>query len=122
MTIYYSWLCRTFGEIGPTKELYCLDKRPFRVTRNLFSAMMGLRETESIIVWIDAICINQIDEEEKGWQVALMGDIYRQAFGVLAWLGASADNSDTVIDYLNMLGEKAEACGLYNGPEGCMRI
>jgi hypothetical protein len=66
------------------KRIILVDKRPFRVTRNLFSAMIGLRETESIIVWIDAICINQIDKEEKGWQVALMSDIYRQAFGVPA--------------------------------------
>jgi hypothetical protein len=104
------------------KRTILVDKRPFRVTRNLFNAMMGLRETHSLIIWIDAICINQADDEEKGWQVRLMGAIYRQASGVLAWFGASADNSDTVIDYLQILGERAEKCGLHDGPEPCMRI
>ncbi|KAF2821744.1 heterokaryon incompatibility protein, partial [Ophiobolus disseminans] len=116
LALSYVWGDRKDGRI------ILVDKRPFRVTRNLFEAMMGFEEAESMIVWIDAICINQMDDEEKGWQVGLMGDIYRQAFGVLAWLGAPADNSDTVIDYLNMLGERAEACGLHNGPQGCTSI
>jgi hypothetical protein len=47
------------------KRIILVDKRPFRVTRNLFDAMMSLRETESMILWIDAICINQSDDEEK---------------------------------------------------------
>lgn len=83
---------------------------------------MSLRETKSMVVWIDAVCINQWDMEEKGWQVRLMGDIYQQAFGVLAWLGAATDSSDTVIDYLNVLGKKAEACGLHLGPGDCLEI
>jgi hypothetical protein len=104
------------------KRVILVDKRPFRVTRNLFEAMTGLRETKSMIIWIDAICINQTDDEEKGWQVRLMGDLYQKASEVIAWLGASADNSDMVINYLNILGEKAEVCGLHDSLEGCMRI
>ncbi|PSN58661.1 hypothetical protein BS50DRAFT_447644, partial [Corynespora cassiicola Philippines] len=99
-----------------------VDKRPFRVTRNLFEAIISLRETEKSTIWIDAICINQYDDEEKGWQVGLMGKIYRQACGVLAWLGTPAENSDTVMEYLNVLGGKAEVCGLHTGPGECMRI
>ncbi|KAF2652952.1 hypothetical protein K491DRAFT_571194, partial [Lophiostoma macrostomum CBS 122681] len=103
-------------------EVILVDERRFQVTRNLFDAMMGVRETESLIIWIDAICINQADNEERGWQVSLMDNIYRQASKVLAWLGPSADDSDAVIDYLQKLGAKAEICGLHNGPEPCMRI
>jgi hypothetical protein len=35
-------------------------------------------------VWIDTICINQQDSEEKGHQVGIMADFYRQAAGVPA--------------------------------------
>ncbi|KZM20903.1 hypothetical protein ST47_g7943 [Ascochyta rabiei] len=37
--------------------------------------------------WIDAICINQADDEEKTLQIKLMNTIYRQADKVLVWLG-----------------------------------
>jgi hypothetical protein len=38
-------------------------------------------------VWADAICINQADMAEKAHQVPRMGDIYREAVDVIAWLG-----------------------------------
>jgi hypothetical protein len=104
------------------KRVILVNKRPFWVTRNLYDAMMSLRGSESITIWIDAICINQKDYEEKGWQVRLMGDLYRKATTVLAWLGASDDDSDAVMDYLNRLGIQAEACGLHESPEGCMQV
>lgn len=99
-----------------------MDKRPFRVTRNLFDAMMDLRESETMIIWIDAICINQKDDEEKAWQVRLMGDLYQKASKVLAWLRAPADDSDAVIDYLNTLRKQAEACGLDHSAQAAMLI
>jgi hypothetical protein len=37
-------------------------------------------------IWIDAVCINQDDLEERANQVALMGRIYSQAEGVHVWL------------------------------------
>ena len=38
-------------------------------------------------MWIDAICINQKDDDEKSTQVALMRDIYHFADEVIVWLG-----------------------------------
>ncbi|KAF3035694.1 hypothetical protein E8E12_006218 [Didymella heteroderae] len=38
--------------------------------------------------WIDAICINQVDQAEKSTQIALMGSIYKNAKRVLAWIGS----------------------------------
>ncbi|WPV30485.1 Heterokaryon incompatibility protein 6, OR allele [Fulvia fulva] len=32
---------------------------------------------QSRLIWIDAVCINQDDDREKGQQVSIMGDIYR---------------------------------------------
>jgi len=37
-------------------------------------------------LWIDAICINQTDLEEKAVQVARMGQIYSEAAQVLIWI------------------------------------
>jgi hypothetical protein len=37
--------------------------------------------------WIDAICINQKDSDERGQQVQFMAKIYNQAHRVIVWLG-----------------------------------
>lgn len=37
--------------------------------------------------WIDAICIDQLDELERSHQVNMMKDIYTRAAAVVAWLG-----------------------------------
>src|SRR3569833_1051677 len=38
-------------------------------------------------IWIDSICINQHDNQEKAVQVSMMSRIYRQAQAVYIWLG-----------------------------------
>ncbi|KAH7382405.1 heterokaryon incompatibility protein-domain-containing protein [Phaeosphaeria sp. MPI-PUGE-AT-0046c] len=40
-------------------------------------------------LWIDAICINQLDSAEKEIQIPLMRKIYAQANAVLIWMGPS---------------------------------
>lgn len=52
----------------------------FNVSPNLMSALRALRlENEPRMVWVDAICINQEDDEEKSKQVARMDEIYASA-------------------------------------------
>jgi hypothetical protein len=47
------------------------------VTRNLENALRGLRKADrDMVVWADAICINQQDSAEKSVQVGMMGNIY----------------------------------------------
>ncbi len=45
-------------------------------------------------IWIDAICISQLDDDEKSEQVGQMGDIYRRAHKVVVWLGPAGEDSD----------------------------
>ncbi|KAM0453621.1 hypothetical protein ACHAPV_008955 [Trichoderma viride] len=69
----------------------------FDVTENLDSALRHLRsEDNERILWIDAICINQKDKLERGYQVGLMKDIYRMASTVVIWLGEADVDSDLV--------------------------
>lgn len=68
---------------------------PRRLQRNLELALLEIRQRdEDILLWIDAICINQDDRKEKSQQVAMMGDIFRKATSVIAWIGSEADDSD----------------------------
>ncbi|KAK3308365.1 heterokaryon incompatibility protein-domain-containing protein [Chaetomium strumarium] len=73
-----------------------LDGHPFAVTANLLSALRHLRppatgtsstSTQSIVLWVDAVCINQSDLDERSQQVAMMRDIYAGAGEVIIWLG-----------------------------------
>lgn len=62
----------------------------FRVQDHMFRALRRLRrEFSKRCVWIDAICINQANEEEKSRQVARMGSIYRTTKQCVIWLGES---------------------------------
>jgi hypothetical protein len=43
------------------------------------------------LIWVDAICINQEDVDEKSRQVPRMNVIYRDAADVIVWLGEPAE-------------------------------
>jgi hypothetical protein len=65
-----------------------LEGTSFRVFENCEAALRRLRNlATSRTVWIDAICINQTDNDEKGAQVRRMQDIYQHAQQVCVWLG-----------------------------------
>jgi hypothetical protein len=59
-----------------------------KITESLHSALCRVRLTKSSrCVWADAICINQDDNEERGYQVGQMLNIYQKASQTLVWLG-----------------------------------
>lgn len=61
-----------------------------RLTESLYQALKYFRLEESEkSLWADAICISQADYAERSHQVGMMGDIYKSAAKVLAWLGES---------------------------------
>jgi hypothetical protein len=74
-----------------------------QVTTNLESALRHLRLPDlPRVLWVDAVCINQCDVEEKAVQVALMGKIYRGAEKVVIFLGPDDESSSFLFDFLDM--------------------
>jgi Heterokaryon incompatibility protein (HET) len=62
------------------------------VKRNLYTAIQQLRQkTRPFTIWIDALCINQSDIQERNSQVLIMHKIYASAGFVIAWLGSDED-------------------------------
>lgn len=58
------------------------------ITQNCLNALIDLRsKNTSRLLWIDAICINQRNNEEKNHQVPLMSRIYATASQTLIYLG-----------------------------------
>lgn len=64
--------------------------RRLYVKPNLHKALRHFRRKDMpIALWVDAICINQPDEEEKKLQVTMMAQLYTQADRVCIWLGSA---------------------------------
>ncbi|KAI0871948.1 HET-domain-containing protein [Hypoxylon argillaceum] len=77
------------------------------VTQNLAAALRSLRFVDRPRdMWIDAICIDQSNDIEKGQQVERMGDIYRLAARVVAWLGLEEDDSNNGMGLMHYLGSQ----------------
>lgn len=75
---------------GPQENLQRLDcdGRALWIGPSLAAALHALRhDDKQRVLWIDAVCINQEDLEERSRQVAMMGKIYSRAREVLVWVG-----------------------------------
>lgn len=98
-----------------------------KVTKNLHDALVRLRlASEKRMLWIDQLCINQWDSNEKAAQVQMMRQIYSNCSGCLLWLGdlrpdiplADAEAALEFFEYLSGLG-KAEDRDAFPTPS-CM--
>lgn len=80
-------LSYTWGDDSDMQELF-VNGRALSIRNNLYQFLLRLRRPfASAMLWADAICINQRDDDERGKQVQMMCDIYRSAERVLVWLG-----------------------------------
>jgi hypothetical protein len=81
-----------------------VDGCEFSVCRNLILALSHLRDpSQPKTFWIDAICIDQKNIEEKNHQVSLMKEIYGRAYSVIAWLGAEDNDSSRLLEFAAMI-------------------
>ena len=61
----------------------------YSLTHTLHQALQRLRLLDRPrYLWVDQLCINQHDLQERSSQVQKMLSIYESAFGVVVWLGA----------------------------------
>lgn len=97
----YEALSYAWGSQNDKIGTVSLEGKPFPVTSNLEDALHHLRgEEEPRMLWVDALCINQIDDEEKSHQVRQMKSIYQFATRVVIWLGKELDDSDLAMDLI----------------------
>jgi hypothetical protein len=95
----YAW--GTDSTIGLIK----INNKPWEISDTVEHALREIcHQNFHSYVWVDQICINQRDAEEKSLQVMRMRQIYSSASTVVAWLGSSFRNSDTLFTYLQRLG------------------
>ncbi|KAJ0115904.1 hypothetical protein J7T55_004073 [Diaporthe amygdali] len=88
IAVSYTWASKG-GDRKASKTIFLGDSwEPLAITRNCADALRQLRHaTETRAVWIDAVCINQLNGVEKTHQVGIMRDIYSSAELVKIYLG-----------------------------------
>ncbi len=74
----YEALSYTWGDPKITTEIF-INGNSFQATLNLATALVELRARHHSRIWIDAVCIDQNNRQEKGLQVLRMAAIYRKA-------------------------------------------
>ncbi|KAF3052211.1 hypothetical protein E8E11_010002 [Didymella keratinophila] len=96
----YKALSYVWGDPDVTSAIL-VNGAIFEATTNLISALLNLRKDHHAeVFWIDAICMNQRNVQERNHQVQMMAKIYKGAEEVIAWLGESADDSDEALKLL----------------------
>lgn len=97
-THLYEAISYVWGDPHNTLPIY-VDKKQFQVTVNLHAALLCLRDHSfERILWVDAICINQNNNEERRQQVQFMARIYNSASRVVVWLGEEIEEIEGALE------------------------
>lgn len=83
----YTAISYVWGDELPT-ETILINGQPFSIRPNLWNCLFELTRFWSHL-WLDAICINQDNNEERSQQVRLMDQIYSRSAEVSVWLGST---------------------------------
>jgi hypothetical protein len=96
-------LSYVWGDPSDT-DLITLEGKRFRVRRNLWEFLQQLcGRFSKLRVWLDYICINQQDIEERNYQVSMMDQIYRSADAVYAWIGPMTVDSEDFFENVQII-------------------
>lgn len=111
----YAALSYCWGDPRVTKTITVNDQL-VDVTLNLWQALSAILEHHNNFqhYWVDAICLDQNNVEERNHQVHQMWRIYSGAQRVLAWLGA--EDRDTGVAY-GAMQRASEQCPSSRGGE-----
>ncbi|TRX90921.1 hypothetical protein FHL15_008126 [Xylaria flabelliformis] len=110
----YQTLSYVWGAMEGNKTIV-VEGTQADLTDNLFDALTRIRhETEPRHLWVDALCINQQDGEEKTAQVNMMHRIYANCMQCNMWMGR--------IDTATIGGTEAEALEAAKGALDAVRV
>jgi hypothetical protein len=83
---------------------------PVTVRENLAAALDCLRSSHVDKVWIDAVCINQDNIDERNAQVLRIRDIFSQSLAVTIWLGEDEMGGTGLDSWVETSFDKLRLC------------
>lgn len=95
----YTAISYTWGDPTLVTVVLVNEKR-LEVRRNCEDVLSKPCLNKGGYFWIDAICINQADKDEKSSQVASMGDVFKDATQTLACVGRNENDSKFLFESL----------------------
>jgi hypothetical protein len=101
-SLKYEAVSYTWGTTTQTQAIYLHHGASVLYVRhNCYNALRRIRRKHGdCLLWIDAICINQINLQERARQVCMMDSIFSRASNVLVILSEPAANSDALFEKL----------------------
>lgn len=113
----YEALSYTWGSDPPSNFLW-LHGCALAIRPNLEAALLSLRlPTQPRLLWVDAICINQGDVDERSRQVQYMRLVYKHAARVVVWIGVKSPGvglafelARRLVDLREMVEEQKRSC------------
>ncbi|CAG7559951.1 unnamed protein product [Fusarium equiseti] len=85
------WNCLSYTwGTQPPKEEILINSVSFPVRSNVYNFLRQAQRQGLANLWIDSICINQSDIQERNIQVGLMSRIFGEAKLVIVWLGQTS--------------------------------
>lgn len=118
----YAALSYVWGDPDTTQQIF-VNGHHFEATKNLRIALWQIRKNDVLLddpsapdapgqrgclpLWVDAVCVNQKDYQERNEQVMLMGSIYGSADKVIGWLGPGEAHQDEAIRAIKGLTKAA---------------
>ena len=100
----YAAISYTWGRSEPKVSIVVSGQR-IDVTENCAYVLSQLPRAGRNYFWIDSVCINQADLEEKSAQVQLMGEIFVTAETVMASIGGHGGDSPWLFDTVREFAE-----------------
>ena len=101
LLVTYTAISYVWGDPTAVSQIICNDDGYLSLTAsatNILNAIVEARATGYF--WIDQLCINQEDKQEKADQVRMMGEIFASANNVIAWLGAPTAESNMATNFI----------------------
>ena len=96
----YRALSYCWGDPNLTTEINIEGTEgPTTIELNLSLAIRYIRhDSDDVVLWADALCINQNDIQERSDQLRRIGSVYNGAQEVIAWLGEVDDNTNIAME------------------------
>ncbi|KAK8065107.1 hypothetical protein PG997_011854 [Apiospora hydei] len=111
----YDALSYVWGDPNQPRRGISVNGCHFEVYESLYDILFSLRPgpdsaaaASKVVLWVDAICINQEDVAERNAQVPIMDSIYRNARRTVIWLGPETKKTQRIFEMLENLANDSK--------------